>query len=432
MQRRDFIKSSVQAIAGYSFLNVIPSGVWAQTTDRPTPSNRLTMGFIGIGNMSLGDMSSFLNDPRVQVLASCDINESNFNKGRLVAKKKIDDFNRNSDCKAYPDFRELMARPDIDAVYIGTPDHWHAPIIMEALRRGKDIYGQKPLTHTAEEGRRVVEGVQRYRRVFQTGSQQRSSQLFRRAVELVQNGRIGKLESIVIGLPTGKNPSALPPEKEVCPPGYDWDFYLGPAPYQPYSLDLASPNWRWNYDLGGGALMDWVGHHVDIAMWAMDIPDKEIIRFDEIIAEFGAQANFNTAEKYSFVCTFKSGVKMTVSSTAKQGIEFIGKEGSVFCCREKMETSRPEITGAIIGPEEIRLEPCNNHAKNFIDCCFSRKEPIAPARQAHRSALIGHVATIAMRLGRSTVQWNGETERFIDDPQADRLLTKEYRGEWFV
>ena len=232
----------------------------------PAPSQRITLGLVGCGNMGTSNTEAFLALKTCQVVAACDVDKHHLEKGVNLVNKHY----QNRDCKPCHDYRELMARADIDAVMLALPDHWHALAAVEAARQKKDIYGEKPLAHTIAEQQAMVKAVQENRRIWQTGSFQRSLANFHKAAEIVRNGLIGKVTRVEVGLPGGNNnsgnearcmtPSAPPPE-------LDYDTWVGPAKMMPYIQGRTHRNWRWNYNTGGGQLMDWIGHHCDIAHW---------------------------------------------------------------------------------------------------------------------------------------------------------------------
>jgi len=256
--RRGFVKGAASTFAALTLPTIVPASVFGANS----PSNRIVMGAIGVGSQGTGDMQGFVHKSEVQMVAICDVDRNH----RERAKKIVDERYGNSHCRTYLDFRELIGRGDLDAVMLAMPDHWHALPAIEAAKAGLDIHGQKPFARSIREGRAICNAVQRYGRVWQTGSQQRSDQKFRRACELVRNGRIGKILKVEVGLPTGGGTDVKSITK--VPEGLDWNFWLGPAPYVPYR-GVVHWNWRWMMDYSGGQLTDWAGHHIDIAHWGM-------------------------------------------------------------------------------------------------------------------------------------------------------------------
>jgi predicted dehydrogenase len=406
------------------------------------------MGCIGVGNQGTGNMEGFLWDNRVQVIAVCDVNRESESGywagapgGRARARRIVEEHYADRDrsgtykgCAEYEDFRELLSREDIDVVSIAVPDHWHAIPVIEAAKAGKDIYGEKPLALTVAEGRVMSDTVRRYGRVFQTGSQQRSDAQFRFACELVRNGRIGELHTVRCGLPAGTpdfsgNGDRTVPEP--VPDGFNYDMWLGPAPWAPYSAGRCHVNFRWIFDYSGGQLTDWGGHHPDIAQWGMDTEDTGPVEINAARAEFADGALYNTATSYYFECLYANGVKLIVADTSRHrmGVRFEGSEGWVWVSRGGIEAEPESLLDSVIGRNEIHLYESDGHRRNFIDCVLSREEPIAPIETAHRSITIAHLGNIAMMLGRD-LKWDPDNERFVNDPEADRMLSRSYREPW--
>jgi predicted dehydrogenase len=415
--------------------------------DGNTAANeRIGMAFIGTGNQGTGDMGGFLGDRRVQVLAVCDVNRESPGywdgsvRGREPARRMVDQHyaaERASGayrgCAAYVDFREVLDRDDIDAVEVATPDHWHAILVVAACRAGKDIYCQKPLSLTIAEGRAMADAVQRYGVVLQTGSQQRSDPNFRRACELVRNGRIGELQTVECGLPGGRPDYGKTGDRkqpEPVPEGFDYDFWLGPAPLAPYCPARCHVNFRWVLDYSGGQLTDWGGHHPDCAQWGMGTERTGPIEIRAARGSFPPDPVWDTATDYYFEAIYRNGVKMIVSNRVRGGVTWKGTEGTVWANRGRHDAEPKSILSSEIGPDEIHLYQSDNHFRNFIDCVLSRKEPIAPAEVAHRSITICHLGNIAMRLGIDSLKWDPDKEEIVDDPIASRMLSRPYRGPW--
>ena len=391
---------------------------------RPAPSNRITMGAIGLGGQGSGDMNDFLGRNQVQVLAVCDVDRGH----RDGAKAAVDKRYGSGACAATNDFRDIIRRKDIDTVMIATPDHWHAIPVIEAAKAGKDIHCQKPLSLTVEEGRAMSDAVKRFGRVFQTGSQQRSDGRFRFACELVRNGRIGKLQTMEVGLPGG---SGCPPQPAKPPPdGFDYDMWLGQAPYEPYCDNRTHWNFRWILDYSGGQVTDWGAHHCDIAQWgngtSMTGPTEV-----EGKGEFPADGLWNAAVNYRFECTYPGGVRMIVSSGFPNGVKFVGTDGWVFVDRGRIDAQPIAILKSVIKPNEIHLYESHDHKGNFLDCIRTRAETIAPIENAHRSITIAHIGNIAMLLGRK-LKWDPKAERFVNDAEANRMLSRAMRSPWHL
>ncbi len=416
------------------------------SNNRPAPSNRITVAVIGTGNQGIGDLKSFMKDERVQVVAVCDVNRESPGYwdgavgGSAPAKRIVDAHYAAQDpkykgCQEYSDFREVLQRSDIDAVEIATPDHWHAYMCVEAAKAGKQIYCQKPLTLTVTEGRAISDATKKYNTVFQTGSQQRSDPHFRRVCELVRNGRIGKLKTVRCGQPGGRPDIAKSADRkkpEPIPDGFDYDMWLGPAPYAPYAPARCHVNFRWILDYSGGNITDWGGHHPDCAQWGMNTELTGPIEIRNAKGEFPADELWNTATEYYYEAKYKNGVTMIVSTKERGGVTWEGEDGWVWADRGRHEASSPEIMESVIGPNEIHLYKSDSHFRNFIDCVISKEEPIAPAEVAHRSITISHLGNIAMLLGRESLKWNPDTEQIIGDPEASAMLSRPYRAPWVL
>ncbi len=334
---------------------------------------------------------------------------------------------------AYADFRELLARKDIDAVVICTPDHWHAIPVIAACKAGKDIYCQKPLSLTIAEGRAMSDAVKKHERVFQTGSQQRSDSNFRRACELVRNGRIGKLHTVRCGLPGGRpdyGKTGDRKETAEVPKGFDYDMWLGPAPKKPYAPARCHVNFRWIYDYSGGQVTDWGGHHPDCAQWGMGTEKTGPIEIVNAKGVFPPDPLWDTATEFHFEAIYANGVKLIVSSKERGGVTWEGSEGSVWANRGTHDANPKSLLTSEIKPGEIHLYKSDNHYRNFIDCVLSRKETAAPVEVAHRSITICHLGNIAMRLGRNKLKWDPTKEQIVGDDEAAKMLSRPYREPW--
>ena len=420
--RRDFLRgTAVAAGTAIAFPTIVPSSVLGANA----PSKRIVMGAIGVGSQGTGDMQGFLSKPEVQMVAVCDVDRS----FRDRAKDIVDGKHGNSDCKAYIDFRQLIGRGDLDAVQLAMPDHWHAIPAIEAARAGLDIHGQKPLARSIREGRAICDAVHRYGRVWQTGSQQRSDFKFRRACELVRNGRIGKILKIEVGLPTGGATDVKP--VMAVPEGLDWNFWLGPAPYVPYR-GVAHWNWRWIMDYSGGQLTDWAGHHIDIAHWGMGWDYTGPVEI-EGQGNYPNEGLYNVATEYKFACKYADGTVMTVANNRQltQGAKWYGEKGWIHVNRGGLNASDEKILREEIGPDEIRLYVSRDHKQDFLDCVKSRKLTICPVEVGHRSISVGLLGEIAMLTGRK-IKWDPEKEQIIGDPEASALLGRSYREPWVL
>jgi predicted dehydrogenase len=431
--RREFIKTTAGTIAGLAvFPHIIPSSVFGRTNSI-APSDKIKIGFIGLGGQGRWNMESMLQENDAIIVAVCDVDKNHLQ----IGKGMVDTYYGNNDCKTYHDYKELLSRDDIDVVSLALPDHWHGIISIAAAKASKDIFGEKPLSHNLFEGREICNAVERYGRIWQTGSWQRSLSNFRFGCELVRNGRIGKVHTVEVGLPSGPSTSGRnfdlsPPPKEL-----DYETWLGPAPYAPYASSRVHFNWRWNLDYGGGQMMDWIGHHGDIAHWGLDFDNKGPVEVSGF-GEYPKTGMWNSATKYRLDTKYADGTKMIVAGghldvcNGTSGTKWIGDEGWIWVDRGgRIDSSNKLLINDKINPNEINLLKSPGHARNFLDCVRSREETIAPCETAHRSASIGHLGQIAMLLER-TIKFNPETEEIIDDPVASRLLGRPMRTPYHL
>jgi len=431
--RRDFLKKvSAATVGAVAFPLFIPATALGRF-GAVAPSGRINLGCIGVGGMGTANLKTFLGKPDVQVVAVCDVDAKHRRQALDVVEREAG----KKGCRGYNDFREMLAGEDLDAVTIATPDHWHALIAVAAAKRGLDIYGEKPFAYSIAEGRAVVDAVERYGVIWQTGSWQRSVRNFRYASELVRNGRIGNVHTVRVGLPYAQNvpdPNGYKPAP--IPEGFDYDLWLGPAPWAPYSPNRCHYNFRWNSDYSGGRITDWGAHHCDIAQWGMGTELTSPVEI-EGVATFpnGKDGLFDTATRYRFECKYKEGFTMIVADEKQQpkgtGVQFEGSDGWIWVDRGAMDASDKSLLGSVIGPQEIHLYQSDDHYQNFLDCVRNRSETSTPSKIAHRSNMICHLGLIALKLGRK-VKWDPAVERFINDPEADRLLSRPMRSPWHL
>ncbi len=439
--RRKFLRRAVGFAAAPL---IVPSSVLGRG-GHVAPSNRVAMAFIGVGNQGTGDLQQFLKDERVQVVAVCDVNREGpgyWNgtvRGREPARKLVDKFYTQQrakgefrGCAAREDFREVLADKGVDAVEIATPDHWHAFLTVAAAAAGKDIYCQKPLSLTVSEGRLMSDAVKRAQRVFQTGSQQRSDRNFRHACELVRNGRIGKVNTVKVGLPPGRPDCGKTGDRkkaEPVPEGFNYNLWLGPAPEAPYAPARCHVNFRWIYDYSGGQVTDWGGHHPDIAQWGMGMEHTGPVEIRNAKGVFPPDELWNTATEFHFEAVYANGAVMVVSDKFPNGVRFEGTEGWVFVRRGGIEAEPKVLLTETFGEKDVRLEASENHFRNFIDCVRSRKECVAPCEQAHRSITVAHLGNIAMLL-RQDLRWDPAREQVLGNPAAQWMLNRPSRAPW--
>ncbi len=430
ISRRRFLAAAGVAITAPT---IIPASIFGKK-GRPAPSERITMGVVGWGMMGPGNTKAFLGQKDCQVVAACDLDKRPLEQAVNTINAHYD----NKDCKEYHDFRELMARDDIDAVMLAVPDHWHALVAVEAAKRKKDIYGEKPLARTIAEQQAIVKAVHKNHRIWQTGSWQRSVENFHKACEIVRNGMIGKITRVEVGLPAGHNDFKGTAEKMSVtdpPPELDYEFWIGPSKMMPYIEARVHMNWRWHYNTGGGQLLDWIGHHGDIAHWGLGFDQtgpSEIEGHGEFPPE---DAVWNTCTKYHITLKYPKGVTMIIAGghpEIRSGTKWISDDGWVWVDRGGFNASHSDWKAMKQLPDDqrkIKLYESSNHHRNFLDCVKSRKPTITPVEVAHNSAIPGHLGLIAMMSGRK-IKWDAKRERILDDTEAKQLLTRNYRPPW--
>jgi predicted dehydrogenase len=428
--RRDFLKKVPMAVAGAAAFPTIVRASALGLNGGVLPSDRIVMAGIGYGMQGGSNMRAFLEKDEVQWVAVCDLDDGHLTEARDIVNQAYG----NKNCATYKDFRQLFARGDLDAVSIAVPDHWHAILSITALRAGLDVYGEKPFTHSLREGRALCNAVKRYGRVWQTGSWQRSQNNFHRACELVCNGRIGKIQRVEVGLPYGHYDFArtFGQEKiEAPPPELDYETWIGPAPYAPYCKARVHMNWRWNMDFGGGQLMDWIGHHLDIAHWGLGLENTGPVEVRGK-GDFPTTGIYNSPTRYRVEAVYADGTPIILAGgypEIQSGTKWIGEYGWIWVDRGGFESEPAYLVNEVIGPNEIRLYRSRDHYQNFLDCIRSRALTIAPCEVAHRSASVGHLGVIAIEVGRK-IKWDAATETIIGDPEAERLLSRSYRKPW--
>jgi predicted dehydrogenase len=430
ISRRRFLAATGAALSLPTFIPASALGRNGSTA----PSQRITMGMVGCGNMGSGNTQSFLALKECQVVAACDVDKRHLERLVGSINKKYD----TQDCKPYHDYRELMARNDIDAVMLAVPDHWHALVAVEAARHKKDIYGEKPLARTIAEQQAIVKAVQENQRIWQTGSWQRSLANFRKAAEIIRNGMIGKVTHVEVGLPAGHGAKGKSPTfmSVTEPPAeLNYDTWIGPSKMMPYVEGRVHQHWRWNYNTGGGQLLDWIGHHCDIAHWGCDFDNSGPSEIEGHGDFPPVDAVWNTCTKYRIELKYPKDIAMTIAGgyrDIRSGTKWIGSNGWVWVDRGAFEASNEEWRDYKDLPDNLRkvkLYESNNHQRNFLDCIKSRKPTIAPAETAHHSATPGHLGLISMLVGRK-IKWDVQKEQILDDREATKLLTRPYRPPW--
>lgn len=365
------------------------------------------------------------------MLAVCDVDDANLAQAQKTWPE----------AKLYKDFRKLLERDDVHIIVNGTPDHWHTLVNLAALKAGKDIYSEKPLTLTIDEGKRLVQAVRDSKRVLQTGSQQRSDKNFRLACELVRNGRIGKLKHVNVWLPHGRREG--PFETTPVPAGLDWDMWQGPVAKTDYVKEKTHVTFRYFWEYSGGTTTDWGAHHNDIALWGTGFERSGPVSIEGQSLAPMIPGGFTAASEYAVAYTYANGVTQLTRSThgndwkgsvldkavQQHGVRFEGTGGWIFVTRGKIEASHGDLLTTPLPSSAKRLYASDNHMKNLFDCVRSRQQPICDVEIGHRSVTVCHLGVIAMRLGRA-LKWNPATEQFVGDTAANGWLAREQRKPW--
>ena len=451
MTRRGFLK----AAAGTAYAaSVVPASVFGANA----PSNRINVGLIGCGHQSQRIVPSFLVHDDMQMVAVCDVNRSGIGYyypdqvlGRETAQRWVNehyaqkiDRGKFQGCDAYVDFRELLARSDIDAVAIVVPDHWHALIAIAAMQAGKDVYCEKPLALTIHQGRQMVNAVRKYKRVFQTGAQFRSSPNVRRACELVRNGRLGEIRTVRTWVDFNSFESPGPGWQPMpVPDGFDYNFWLGPAPEAPYHVERCFHRWRYILDYSNGQTVNFGAHTNDVAQWGLNMDGTTPVEFEDNGSEFPPKGSlFTAATKTAFRARYANGIELFCESRKSSATKFEGTEGRLeVTLGGSIKTFPENIKDSVIGPNEIHLPRSNpareenvrkhidaDHVRNFLDAVKSREDPIEPVEVGLSSAslcLLGNMAQILKR----KYSWDPKTERSTDE-DVNRMLSREMREPW--
>jgi predicted dehydrogenase len=322
----------------------------------------------------------------------------------------------------------LLDRDDIDAVTVTTPDHWHTLIAVAALRAGKDVYCEKPMTLTIHEGQVFARVARKTGRIVQVGTQQRSDPRFRLACELVRNGRIGKITRVETRI--GSNPRHRTDAPSSVPEGLDWDLWLGQAPEVPYIKERCHYNFRWWYEYSGGKVTDWGAHHNDIAQWGLGTDESGPVTIEAATTRVGRSTHaYACPVDFTITYTYADGVTLVCSSKGKNGVMFVGEGGWIFVDRAKIEASDPRLIDEPLPHDAIRLHSSPDHIRNFLDCVRTRERPVCDAAIGHRSASVCHLGNIAIRTKQS-LRWDPEAEQFLNSDEANAMLSREMRSPW--
>ena len=429
VSRRRFLKSTAAAgaLAGLPdwFVDETLSARAAQPKPL-SPNDKPGIALIGCGGQGRGDFGWAKNYGNVIAVADVDERHATEAKKQFGAEHH------------FTDFRRLLERDDIHAIVNGTPDHWHTLVNVAAARAGKDIYTEKPLTLHIEEGKRLVKEVREQKRVLQVGSQQRSDARFRLACELVRNGRIGKLQHMIVGLPTGPREGPFP--KLPVPAELNWDYYVGQAPVTDYKGVNCHGNFRWWYCFSGGQMTDWGAHHNDIAQWGNGTEDSGPVEFDGKGLVDMIPGGYDAIAKYRVDCRYANGVTMAIvdegtgtdrnvvgnANHTPNGVQFLGSDGWIYVSRGEIKANKQELLDEPLPASATRLYKSDNHMANFFECIRSRKDPICRVEIGHRSISIAHLGVISIRLGRP-VKWDPAKEAIVGDAEAAKWVGREMR-----
>jgi len=455
--RRAFLKRagklSVAAVAAPHLVSTATLGLG----NTVPPSDRIVLACIGLGGQGTRNMQQFIQHDDVQITALCDVNSGSDNydmlyqypgsstaglqpaldravqfyaaRGKTIAK---------SDVVLYHDFREMLVKEDVDAVSVCTPDHWHALVSIAALQARKDVYCEKPLANSVQEGRSLCNAVALYGGILQTGSHERSNDSVRYACELIRNGRIGKVHTVRVSMPNRDNHhlrllNNLGPRQTIAvPDNLDYEMWIGPSPWRPYCAGGTHFWWRYILECGGGEMTDRGAHIIDLAQMILDKDDSGPVSY---VGHGWAPENglYNSFMEYKFECVYDDGIKLIGDSEGERGIKFEGNDGWIFIHIHggRLQAEPSSLLREIIGPNEIHVGRSPGHHRNFLDCVKSRKQPIVPAEVGHRTATICHLLNIAFETGKP-FKWDPDTEQITDDSHANRRLVQPMRSPWQI
>ena len=423
LTRRGFLTRA----AGAAAWPYVITGSALGNAEKAPANSRIAIGMIGVGGMGNHHLGWLVGgSKRAQVVAVCDVDRGH--RDRTAARVP-------GGCGKYADFRELLARQDIDAAFVATPDHWHVLVGIEACKAGKDVYCEKPLTLTVAEGRALVKAVRRYGRVFQVGSQQRSDRRFRHACMLARNGRLGRLVKVQSGLPGGPaggdGPDGPPPD------GLNWDMWLGPAPKVPYNAARCHGSFRWFFDFSGGTMTDWGAHHNDIAQWGMGTSHTGPVHIDGR-GTFPAEGLYETPTAFDVIYTYANGLQLHCSSSGPGGTKFVGTKGWVHVNRGWIKAEPASLLDEKFGADDEQLYTSLQHGDNWVahkinwlDCIETRRRPIADVEIGHRTISMSHLGVASMRMGRP-FRWDPDREQVIGDEAANRWVNRPMRPPWHL
>jgi predicted dehydrogenase len=424
VSRRRFLQTTAAASTAFAAPYFIPERAFGA-------NERINLGFIGCKNRGMQNMEGFSivgknpGQKQTNCAAVCDV-DTNVIAAAVKAVEKT-----GHKPSTFGDYRKMLERKDIDAVVASVPDHWHAVMTIDACGAGKDVYCEKPLTLFVSEGRRMVDVARQTNRIVQTGSQQRSDDRFRLAAELARNGKLGKLKTVLVGIPKPNHATSRKPDSDP-PAELNYDMWLGPAPWHAYNENRVHYNFRFYWDYSGGQMTNFGAHHLDIAQWGLGMDDSGPVSIDGK-GTFPADKDLcEVNDTCRITYTYASGVTVVLGQQQKDipdQVTFIGEKGKVHVTRKDITGDPAELLKAEFGPSDTRLYVSKDHYQNFLDCVKSRQQPICDVEIGHRTATVCHLGNMAVRLGRK-IQWDPAKERIIGDEEAAAMLTRPYRSPY--
>ncbi|MDR3229019.1 MAG: Gfo/Idh/MocA family oxidoreductase [Puniceicoccales bacterium] len=423
LSRRNFLRLGGAAAGALAFPDIVPAAVLGPDA----PSKRVNFALVGCGIMGTSNfenVSRGLRSKGAYPRAVCDVDDHRAARAAAAVNSALGE----NSCLRFHDFRDVTRHSGIDAVVIATPDHWHGLVALDAVRHGKDIYLEKPLTLTIAEGRALVDEVRRHQRVAQTGTQQRSSLYFHRACELVRNGRLGKISRVEVCVPANSRHCGATWAPEAVPAGFDYDFWLGPAPWAPFTRQRTHYQFRFILDYALGQITNFGAHDVDICQWALGRDETGPVHF-EGYGQFPSTGLFTSPTLIDVTARYADGIELTIRNRSGSRVRFHGEKGWIEVSRSGVKASNPAVLKEQIGPNEIHLQRSRNHLGNFLECIRTREKPVADVAIGHRTTTICNIAMIAMQLRRPLI-WNPETETFTGDDTANRMRSRAMRGPW--
>jgi len=458
LTRRTFVKSAAAAASALAAPMIVPSSVLGDDKNLPV-SDRVTLGFIGVGSRGMSHVDGLSGRPNVHAVAACDVDKKYLERAKNSIGERNRKLGRGEGCDTYSHYEELIQRKDLDVVVITTPDHWHTKIAVEAMRAGKHVYCEKPLTLTIDEGKIICKVVEETGRIFQVGTQQRSDRKFIEAVTLVRNGHIGKVLKVTCAI--GGGDKGGPFKVEQPPTELDWERWQGQVALTPYIKQKCHYQFRWWYEYSGGKMTDWGAHHVDIAQWGCGLENTGPILVQGTSKDQGIYNGYTTATEFNISCKFENGTELILRHDGANGITFEGEKGTIFVSRGKRtgafenkpgkpakpavpaKDKNPEVPAepavaqekAPITEEDLiktyKGAPLTDHYTNFINAVKDKKQPISDVFSHHRIITTCHLANIAIRLERP-LKWDPVKQEIVDDKEANGWLKRAQRAGYEI